>query len=166
MASRSQVTACYNSGFVLEIILSTFAAIRVFFLSRSDMALEVLALRQQIAVLKRKRPRPSLNSGDRLFWTILRRFWSRWADVACMPILTVQFGLPVSYDIRSSRMLPVLAIPTTTIFDVTLSSSDFRSGIDYTQSVRHTMDLETFTCETPLDANSWLRPVSGPRPAA
>jgi hypothetical protein len=40
---------------VLQIILSFLVAIRVFFRSRSDTALEVLALRQQIAVLKRKR---------------------------------------------------------------------------------------------------------------
>ena len=67
--------------FVPEILLSLLAAIRVFFRSRSDTALEVLALRQQVAVLKRKRPRPKLNSWDRLFWTTLRRCWSRWPDV-------------------------------------------------------------------------------------
>ena len=49
--------------------------------SRSDTALEILALRQQIAVLKRKRPRPKLNPWDRLFWTTLRQCWSRWPDV-------------------------------------------------------------------------------------
>lgn len=43
--------------------------------------MEVLALRQQVAVLKRKRPRPTVNSLDRLFWTALRHFWSRWAEV-------------------------------------------------------------------------------------
>ena len=32
-------------------------------------------------MLKRKRPRPALNSLDRLFWTTLRHFWSRWSDV-------------------------------------------------------------------------------------
>src|SRR5438105_6604483 len=57
------------------------AVIRVFCQSRSDTALEVLALRQQVAVLKRKRPRPILNRLDRLFWTTLRHFWSRWSDV-------------------------------------------------------------------------------------
>jgi hypothetical protein len=66
---------------VLESVLSLLAAIRVFFSSRSDTALEVLALRQQLAVLKRKRPRPPLNSLDRLFWTILLQLWSRWAEV-------------------------------------------------------------------------------------
>ena len=49
--------------------------------TRTDAALEVLALRQQVAVLKRKRPRPLLNAGDRLFWTTLRRFWPRWSAV-------------------------------------------------------------------------------------
>jgi hypothetical protein len=39
----------------MESVLSLLAAIRVFFRSRSDTALEVLALRQQVAVLKRKR---------------------------------------------------------------------------------------------------------------
>src|SRR5262245_5706536 len=67
--------------FVLEIILSLLVAIGVFFRSRSDTALEVLALRQQVAVLKRKRPRPKLNSLDRLFWTALRQCWPRWTDV-------------------------------------------------------------------------------------
>ena len=66
---------------MLESILSFIAGVTVFFRSRSDTALEVLALRQQVAVLKRKRPRPVLNSLDRLFWTALRHFWSRWADV-------------------------------------------------------------------------------------
>jgi putative transposase len=66
---------------VLEIIRSFVVALRVFFRSRSDTALEVLALRQQLAVLKRQRPRPTLNSLDRFFWTTLRQYWSRWTDV-------------------------------------------------------------------------------------
>ena len=35
----------------------------------------------EVAVLKRKRPRPVLNSLDRLFWTTLRHRWSRWTEV-------------------------------------------------------------------------------------
>jgi hypothetical protein len=80
-ACQGHVKPCYNGEFVLQSILSFMAALRVFFRSRSDTALEILALRQQVAVLKRKRPRPTLNSVDRLFWTTLRRFWSRWTDV-------------------------------------------------------------------------------------
>jgi hypothetical protein len=65
---------------MLEFIRSLACALRVFFRSRCDVALEVLALRQQLAVLKRKRPRPKLNRSDRIFWTMLRHVWSRWAD--------------------------------------------------------------------------------------
>lgn len=51
-------------------------------LSQPDgYGLEILTLRQQVAVLKRKRPRPTLRPLDRLFWTILRHCWSRWSDV-------------------------------------------------------------------------------------
>ena len=64
-----------------QFILSILAVIRVFFRSRSDTAIEVLALRQQVAILKRQRPRPKLKPLDRLFWTTLRHFWSRWSDV-------------------------------------------------------------------------------------
>jgi hypothetical protein len=68
-------------GWVRAPILSILAVIRVFFRSRGDTAMEILALRQQLAALKRKRPRPRLNSLDRLFWISLRRFWSRWDAV-------------------------------------------------------------------------------------
>src|SRR6266851_10196140 len=64
-----------------EFVLALLVALQVFFRTRRDIALEILALRHQVAVLKRKRPRPPLNSVDRLFWTTLRRVWSRWADV-------------------------------------------------------------------------------------
>lgn len=65
---------------MLQFLLTVLVALRVFFRTRTDTALEILALRQQVTVLKRKRPRPPLNAGDRLFWTTLRRFWSRWSD--------------------------------------------------------------------------------------
>lgn len=79
--SQRAVTPCDKGEFAPQFILSIFAAIHVFFRSRTDTALEVLALRQQVAVLKRKRPRPVLNSLDRFFWTTLCLFWSRRKDV-------------------------------------------------------------------------------------
>jgi hypothetical protein len=54
-----------------EFIPAILVAAEVFFRSRSDLALEILALRQQVAVLKR--PRPCLNRLDRLSWTTPRR---------------------------------------------------------------------------------------------
>ena len=64
-----------------QFILSMLAVIRVFFRSRTDTALELLAPRQQVAVLKRKRRRPTLKSLDRFFWTTLDCLWSRWSEV-------------------------------------------------------------------------------------
>ena len=66
---------------MFEFILALLTSVPVFFRSRSEAALEILALRQQIVVLKRRRPRPRLNQFDRLFWIILRCVWSRWAEV-------------------------------------------------------------------------------------
>jgi hypothetical protein len=54
---------------MLQFSFAVLVALRVFFRARADTALEILALRQQVAVLKRKRPRPPLNACDRLFWT-------------------------------------------------------------------------------------------------
>jgi hypothetical protein len=67
---------------MVQFFLAVLGALHIFFRSRGDTTLEILALRQQVAVLKRQRPRPPpLNSGDRFFWTTLRRLWSRWANV-------------------------------------------------------------------------------------
>jgi hypothetical protein len=49
-----------------------------FFRSRRDLLLENLALRQQLAVLRQRRPQPRFAAPDRLFWMMLRRFWSGW----------------------------------------------------------------------------------------
>src|ERR1022692_1508319 len=48
------------------------------FCSRRDLLLENLALRQQLAVLKERRPRPRFSIADRLFWATLCRLWSKW----------------------------------------------------------------------------------------
>ena len=66
---------------MLTFILIPLAALRVFFRGRADNAVEILALRQQLAVLKRKQPRPRLRPLDRLFWIGLRRLWPRWTDL-------------------------------------------------------------------------------------
>ena len=57
---------------MLDFLLALLAAVRAFFRSRTNASLEVLALRQQVAMLKRQRPRPTLTRLDRFFWTTLR----------------------------------------------------------------------------------------------
>ena len=46
--------------------------------SRRDLLLENLALRQQPEALKQRNPQPRFATSDRLFWVILRQFWSGW----------------------------------------------------------------------------------------
>jgi putative transposase len=47
---------------------------------RSDLALENLAFRQQLAVLRRQRRRPGIRKVDRVFWLILSRPWRDWKE--------------------------------------------------------------------------------------
>jgi putative transposase len=40
----------------------------------------ILALRQQLAVCKRKSKKPMLRNRDRLFWSLLSKIWRDWAS--------------------------------------------------------------------------------------
>lgn len=59
------------------VVLLVDAILRLFH-GRRRLLLENLALRQQIAALKRRRPMPRLAVFDKLFWILARRFWSGW----------------------------------------------------------------------------------------
>src|SRR6516164_7111842 len=59
---------------------AVMAYLRSLFLPRHKLALEAVALRQQLAVFKRKQPRPKLDRLDRLFWIVLRRLWEGWSE--------------------------------------------------------------------------------------
>jgi hypothetical protein len=49
--------------------------------TRTSLLLESIALRHQIAVLKRSQTRrPCFNGVDRLFWILLSRWWPRWRE--------------------------------------------------------------------------------------
>jgi len=48
------------------------------FRARRSLALENLALRQQILILQRNHPRPAFRPLDRLFWVLLSRLWPGW----------------------------------------------------------------------------------------
>ena len=57
-----------------------FSLVRTLFADKADLAMENLALRQQLAVLHRKNPRPRLNDLDRAFWAALKDQFASWAD--------------------------------------------------------------------------------------
>ena len=63
---------------VFALLVALIAAAGSALRSRANLAVDNLALRQQLAVLRRRRPRPPLAWTDRLFWIALSRTWSRW----------------------------------------------------------------------------------------
>src|ERR1700716_3185932 len=65
---------------MLSLLLLWLGALIRLFRSRGNLVLENLTLRQQLAVLKRRHPRPSLGLFDKLFWVIARRVWSAWKE--------------------------------------------------------------------------------------
>jgi hypothetical protein len=65
---------------MFQFIVALFFYLHAFARSRHQLGLEILALRQQVIVLKRKRPRPRLKRCDRLFWVALRSVWSQWSS--------------------------------------------------------------------------------------
>jgi len=63
---------------MFSLIFLWIGALIRLFRSRGNLVLENLLLRQQLAVLKRRHRRPSLGLLDKLFWVVVRRFWSGW----------------------------------------------------------------------------------------
>jgi putative transposase len=60
---------------ILRVILLLVGAL---FRNRSRLALENLALRQQLAVLHRKAKRPRLRTVDRSLWVTFAQTWKEW----------------------------------------------------------------------------------------
>ena len=54
--------------------------VRAAMMNRAELVIENTALRQQLSVFKTKHLRPRLRPADRIFWTVLRSTWSRWAN--------------------------------------------------------------------------------------
>jgi len=63
---------------MITLLLSLFRILPFLFGGQRQLALENLALRQQLAVYKRTVPRPKLCTTDRLLWVGLARAWAGW----------------------------------------------------------------------------------------
>ena len=70
---------------MLALLQATLGAVLATFRPRASLVIENLALRQQLAILRRTTPRPRLRPFDRAFWVLLSRTWSRWAE--CLAIV-------------------------------------------------------------------------------
>ena len=65
---------------MIEALFLLASLIRSSLKNRTELALENLALRQQLAILNRKRPQPRLRKRDRLFWACLSAIWQKWRE--------------------------------------------------------------------------------------
>jgi len=65
---------------MIGLFVAVVGALRSGFRSRRGLVAENLAVRQQLAVLRRRQRRPQLRRLDRMFWILLSRLWSRWTD--------------------------------------------------------------------------------------
>ena len=65
---------------MLNLVRSLLFAALAFFKTRRQLAMEILALRHQLGVLKRSVKRPRLTNADRGLWVLLSRRWASWSD--------------------------------------------------------------------------------------
>jgi putative transposase len=79
--------------------------------TQRELALENLALRQQLAVLSRSTKRAKLNNADRAFWLALKKVWPKWSDalVIVKPATVITWhrkGFKLFWRWKSSKKKP------------------------------------------------------------
>jgi transposase InsO family protein len=65
---------------MMDALILLFSFLKSGLKNQTELALENLALRQQLTILKRNRPHVRLKKGDRLFWACLSHFWQNWRE--------------------------------------------------------------------------------------
>jgi len=65
---------------MLPLLYALLATARSSLKPQRELALENLALRQQLAILKRKTKRPKLTNADRALWVALCHLWPDWQN--------------------------------------------------------------------------------------
>jgi hypothetical protein len=76
-----------------------------------NLALENLALRRQLAILRRTQKRPVISTKDRLFWVWLSRIWSEWRAPLLIAEPDTVIGLTVSRNVFRPQFLRVKEEP-------------------------------------------------------
>src|SRR2546426_12499761 len=64
----------------MSLLLALLGTLRAALKARTDLVLENLALRQQLALLRRRSKRPPVGLLDRVFWMWLSQWWARWRE--------------------------------------------------------------------------------------
>ncbi len=74
--------------------------VRALFVRRAYLAMENLALRQQLTVLSQKATRPHLQNRDRFFWVAVSKFWPNWRSA----LIIVQPDTVVKWHCQGFRL--------------------------------------------------------------
>jgi len=93
----------------LKVVLGTLqSSVR----NQRELALENLALRQQLATLKFSGSRPRLSDSDRLFWVVLSRFWPKWMTAIhiVQPATVIRWHRQDSDSLASAGISLLLAV--------------------------------------------------------
>src|SRR5713226_5457517 len=64
----------------MSLAIALLGALRASLKTRTDLALENLALRQQLVLLRRLSKRPQFGRLERLFWVWLSHQWAGWRE--------------------------------------------------------------------------------------
>jgi putative transposase len=83
-----------------ELLSLLFCFFKASLRGRCNLAFENLALRQQLAILKRSQKRPAISTKDRLFWVWLSRIWSEWRA----PLLIVKPDTVIGWHRKGFRL--------------------------------------------------------------
>ena len=84
----------------MRLVVSLLAwFLRAVFTSRGSLALENLALRQQLATYARGQKCPRLKPQERAFWVALSRVWSEWRS----PLVFVKPATVIDWHRRGLR---------------------------------------------------------------
>jgi putative transposase len=102
---------------MFNLFLLWFGVLARLFRTRRALLCENLVLRQQLVVLKRRRPRPHLKLLDKVFWVAVRRLWPNWkqALVVVTPETVVRWhraGFRLYWKLISKVRRPIGRRPT------------------------------------------------------
>src|SRR5260370_17410839 len=94
----------------MSLVIALLGALRASLRTRTDLALENLALRQQLVLLRRRSKRPQFGRLDRLFWLWLSHQWAGWRGAlhVVRPQTVIRWprqGFPAFWTWKSRRVL-------------------------------------------------------------
>jgi putative transposase len=94
-----RLSSSHNPISMITLLLRLLRVLPVLCGGHRQLALENLALRQQLAVYRRTMTRPRLRRTDRLFWAWLARVWAGWKQ----PLVIVTPGTVLRWQRRRFR---------------------------------------------------------------